>query len=66
MIATMIRLWQAEQRRVQIAVVWPSVVAAMNYDLRRARVWFARHVRDDPSWIALSDAERAAIIAGLL
>ena len=56
----MMRLWCACQRRIDVAILWPSCkreAAARDLSLNFARMAFAAHAARDPAWLVLTDAE---------
>jgi len=50
----LLNLWHAHQRRIDLAILWPSCRAeAPNLDVAKAA--FAVHAFHDRAWLALGD-----------
>jgi hypothetical protein len=46
--------WRARQRRLDIEILWPEIVAQAR-DVQEARLAFAAHAAYDPAWREIGD-----------
>jgi hypothetical protein len=49
-------MWQARQRRIDLAILWPQCLAGAKH-IDHALVAFAVHCYNDPAWLALGEDE---------
>lgn len=66
--AWLMRPWRAQQRAVDLRVLWPAVkqeAMARGMGLDQARAAFAVHALHDPAWLCLGEKEIARRIDGL-
>ena len=54
--AAILAWWQARQRKIDVATLWPQCLAGAN-DLDHALLAFTVHCFNDPAWLSLGEEE---------
>ena len=59
----LLRKWQwANQRKIDLQVLWPQLVMESHGDIERARVAFMVHAISDPAWVRTYGADLQRVV----